>query len=519
VIALTLPYFSKLAIDRVVPEANIDMLGLLGMGFLLLALLFGYLFFARSQVVQLSAASLGSSLTANLARRLFRLPISWFESRHVGDILARFQSLKPIRQSLTEDLAGAVLDGAMAATTLLVMFFYSPTLAAVALSGVASVALMRLTFFKSHQRKKELALVHSGREQSALIEMLRGVRSLRLSGRSAGQELRWRSRLSKAVASELDEKKLEAIQNSGKVFFERAEGILFIWISIYLVLENSLTLGSVFALSVYRTIFNTSAFSAVENIWRYKALGLHLERVADIALTPEDERYRAPLIPRRQLVGRVELRNIEFRYAPSEPLILNRLSLCVEPGECVAITGPSGQGKTTLAHIVLGLLKPEGGKLFVDGLELASFGFENFYTQVSAVLQDDELFAGSLFENISLFDDDAKLEDVQEAARMAFIAEEIEGMPMTYDTLVGDMGAALSGGQKQRVLLARAMYRKPRFMLLDEATSHLDAEGERKVNAALRNLGVTRLVLAHREETIRSADRVLVLKGGQLHAA
>jgi ATP-binding cassette subfamily B protein RaxB len=168
---------------------------------------------------------------------------------------------------------------------------------------------------------------------------------------------------------------------------------------------------------------------------------------------------------------------------------------------------------------VLGLLKPEGGKLFVDGLELASFGFENFYTQVSAVLQDDELFAGSLFENISLFDDDAKLEDVQEAARMAFIAEEIEGMPMTYDTLVGDMGAALSGGQKQRVLLARAMYRKPRFMLLDEATSHLDAEGERKVNAALRNLGVTRLVLAHREETIRSADRVLVLKGGQLHAA
>ena len=213
---------------------------------------------------------------------------------------------------------------------------------------------------------------------------------------------------------------------------------------------------------------------------------------------------------------RLEMRNLSFRYAEGEPWVIENFSLTIEPGETVAIAAPSGAGKTTLAKLVLGLLEPNQGEIRFGGIDIRRLGLKYYRGLVAAVMQDDHLFAGSIADNISLFDPEATSQRIEAAAQLAQIHQEIVAMPMGYETLVGDMGSSLSGGQKQRVLLARALYRKPKFLVLDEATSHLDVAKEREINALVKRLKITRMVLAHRPETLASADRVIVLGKGNV---
>jgi ATP-binding cassette subfamily B protein RaxB len=245
-------------------------------------------------------------------------------------------------------------------------------------------------------------------------------------------------------------------------------------------------------------------------------LGLHLERLSDIALTEQDASFTQAPVTRTELKGRIELRNVRFRYSPTDPLILDGVNLAVEPGEHVAITGPSGGGKSTLVKIMLGLLEPESGEVLVDGIPLKQFGYAHYREQVGAVLQDDHLFAGSIADNIALFDETPDSARIALAAKAAAIHDDIAKMPMGYETLVGDMGSSLSGGQKQRLLLARALYLRPKLLAMDEATSHLDASAEVRINELLSSLKVTRVVIAHRRETIDNARRVLILSQGKL---
>jgi ATP-binding cassette subfamily B protein RaxB len=259
--------------------------------------------------------------------------------------------------------------------------------------------------------------------------------------------------------------------------------------------------------------------SLIDQAIGLRMLGLHLERLSDIALSPEDRSFGPSADIETPLKGRIEFRNVAYRYAPSEPPVLDGVNLTVDPGEHVAITGPSGGGKSTLVKLLLGLVDPDHGQVLVDGLPLSRFGYRSFQAQVAAVLQNDSLFAGSLADNIALFDDAIDLPRVVAAATAAAIHDDIVRMPMQYETLVGDMGQALSGGQKQRVLLARALYRRPKILVMDEGTAHLDAAHEAAVNAAIRALGVTRIIIAHRRETIAAADRVLIMANGRLHDA
>ena len=200
---------------------------------------------------------------------------------------------------------------------------------------------------------------------------------------------------------------------------------------------------------------------------------------------------------------------INFRYGENEPLVINDFSIEIDAGECVAIVGPSGAGKTTLLKILAGLLRPSKGMLMLDGIPVAAMGMEQYRAQIGCVLQDDRLFAGSIAENIAAFDPSPNPDRIQDAAKLAAIHQEVLRMPMGYETLVGDMGSSLSGGQLQRVVLARALYRSPRILLLDEATAHLDEENERVINTAIRSLPISRIIVAHRRSTIDMADRVV----------
>jgi ATP-binding cassette subfamily B protein RaxB len=234
-----------------------------------------------------------------------------------------------------------------------------------------------------------------------------------------------------------------------------------------------------------------------------------------VLTAPEED--GPPLIPQRPLEARLEVRDLSFRYADNEPDVLAGCSLVVEPGESVAIVGPSGCGKTTLLKLMLAIHAPQSGQILVGGVSLNQLGLTRWRDMIGMVMQDESLFAGSIADNICFFDVEPDLAWIEECARLAAVSDEIEAMPMGYHTLVGSMGASLSGGQKQRILLARALYKRPKFLFLDEATSALDVDRERLVNQAVARLQLTRVIVAHRPETISSADRVIVLQHGAAH--
>jgi ATP-binding cassette subfamily B protein RaxB len=282
------------------------------------------------------------------------------------------------------------------------------------------------------------------------------------------------------------------------------------------VIDGGFSLGMMFAYMTYKTQFLQRASSSIDQLIAFRMLGLHLERLSDIALAEQDHGVGERPSTDVPLVGKIELRNVSYRYSPTDPLVLDGVNLCVQPGEQVAITGPSGGGKSTLVKVLLSLIEPDDGELLIDDKPVAKFGVKSYREQVAAVLQDDHIFAGSLADNIALFDDAPDLERVIASAEAAAVHDDILAMAMGYDTLVGDMGSSLSGGQKQRLLIARALYRHPKVLIMDEATSHLDTAREQLVNAAVAKLGITRIIIAHRLETILTASRILSFEHGDL---
>lgn len=517
IFVLASPYYLQIAIDTALPALDYNLLSVLAIGFALFALINAVASLLRSFVMLFAGTTLGFSLASNIARRLFRLPIHWFEKRHTGDILARFQSIAPIQNLLTQGAVAAIVDGIMAGLTLLFMFWYSPTLALIALGAFILHAVVRVISFSPERDAKEAVIVTAGREQTTLIETLRGITTLRLFGRETVRHALWSTRLADAVNAEVRMNRVGIWQSTASTFILGIENILTIWLAIGFVIQGSgFSVGMVFAYLAYKNQFMDKATALINQGIAFKMLALHLERLSDIALADEDQSFGESRDLETNLKGRIELRDVSYRYSPSEPPVLNGLSLLVNAGESLAITGKSGGGKSTLVKILLGLLEPDSGELLVDGIPLQKFGYHSYHEQVAAVLQEDSLFAGSLAENIALFDDHVDMEQVIEAAKAAAINDDIIRMPMKYETLVGDMGSTLSGGQKQRVLLARALYHKPKILIMDEGTAHLDMGHERQVNAAMKEMGITRIIIAHRRETVDQSDRVLVMNEGRL---
>lgn len=517
---LASPYYMQIAVDNVLPALDNDLLAVLALGFGLFTLINAGASLLRSFVLLVAGTSLGYGLASNIARRLFRLPIDWFEKRHTGDILSRFQSIVPIQNMLTQGAVAAIVDGAMAILTLTLMVWYSPLLAFVTFVAFALYGVVRLASFPFERDAQEAAIITVGKEQTTLIETLRGMTTLRLFSRETLRHALWQTRLTDAVNADVRVSRILIWQSTAHLLIFGIENIIIVWFAIGFVIEGSgFSVGMVFAYMAYKTQFIQKAAALIDQGVAFKMLGLHLERLSDIALSDEDKSFGTSFDIQTSLKGKIELRDVFYRYAPSDPLVLDGVNLVVEPGQHVAITGPSGGGKSTLAKLLLGLTEPDNGEVLVDGLPLARFGHRSYHRQIAAVLQEDSLFAGTLVDNIALFDDRVDMERLVASAAAAAIHDDIMRMPMQYETLVGDMGSTLSGGQKQRVLLARALYRQPKILVMDEGTAHLDTAHEQDVNRAIKAMGITRIIIAHRRETIEAADRILVLIEGKLNDA
>jgi ATP-binding cassette subfamily B protein RaxB len=511
VFAVASPLFMQWVVDHALVSADRDLLLVLALGFGMLLLLRTMVTAMRGWIVIVLGASLRVQGRANVFSHMINLPSGYFEARHFGDVVSRFCSQDAILQAITTDVVEAVLDGLLVIVTLVIMFLFAPTLTLVAIAGALLYGVLRWVSYTPLRHASAEAIVWGARRDTHVLETLRGVKTIKLFNGQDSRRAHWMNLLIEATNRQLTVQKLQLLVRTANLLLIGTLAILVVWLGANLVLEKQMSIGMLLAFIAYKDQFLTRVSNLIDRAVDLTMLRLHAERLADIALTKPEPRGVAADASEIARPVAIEARNLRFRYSESDAWVLDRVSFRIEPGETVAIVGASGCGKTTLLKILASLLPPTEGELLVDGQSLANLGATRWRSMIGVVMQDDQLFAGSVADNICFFADQPDTRRIEECARLAALHDEIAAMPMGYHTLIGDMGTVLSGGQKQRVLIARALYRQPGVLLLDEATSDLDIANEKLVNAAIRATLVTRVIVAHRPETIRSADRVINL--------
>ena len=519
VFAMISPLFLGLVVDQALVSSDRDLLLTLALGFTVLLILRTAINTARGWMLMGLGASLKVQARANLFSHLIHLPTSYFEARYLGDVMSRFGSQDTILKAITQELVEVVLDGLLAILTFAFMLYFAPDLALLVLVGALLYALLRWATYTPLRVASNEAIVWGARRDSHFLESMRAIRTVKLFNGQEQRRLHWLNLLVETVNRQLTADKLSLLFRTVNSLLFGLLTILLVWLGANRVLDGQFSVGLLIAFLAYKDQFLGRISELINKTVDLTMLRLHAERLADIALTePERRDVPTPLgeTDRRPLA--IELRGVSYRYSEQEPWVLQDINLKIAAGESVAICGPSGGGKSTLLKLLCGLLEPSRGEILVNGETLKRTGLERHRARIGVVMQDDQLFAGSIADNISFFNDQPNRELIEACAKLAAVHADIEALPMAYGSLIGDMGTVLSGGQKQRVLLARALYARPGLLLLDEATSHLDVEREQAVNAGLSRLSMTRIVIAHRPETIRAAGRVIAITKGKVNS-
>lgn len=508
------PFFMQWVMDQVLVSADKDLLTILGLGFglsMMLQIIIGLL---RGWSVIWLSSKLGLQWMGNVFAHLLKLPLDFFEKRHLGDIASRMASVQAVQKTLTTSFVEAIIDGLMAAVTFCFMLVYSWKLALITLLAVALYLGIRAIAYQPVRDRAEQQLVAGAKQQTYLLESLRGMQSLKVAGEESRRRFTYDNLMVDTVNNDVRLARMGLGFSSASQLVFGLERIAVIWMGALMALQNAFSAGMLIAYLAYKDQFAGRMAALIDKWIEFRMLRLHGERLADIVLTEPEPIPTFEAMPPSE--PRIEVENLSFRYADGEPWVLNDCNFTVEPGEAVVIIGASGCGKTTLLKLLLGLLKPTTGTIRIGGHDLHKLGPRTMRTIVGAVMQDDQLFAGSIADNIGFFDPNFDQLRVEAVAGLAAVHDEITAMPMGYQSLIGDMGSSLSGGQKQRIILARALYRQPKLLFLDEATSHLDVACERTVNDAVKALSLTKVIVAHRPETIASADRALVMDCGRI---
>ncbi|WP_062055292.1 peptidase domain-containing ABC transporter [Aquimarina longa] len=515
VFAIASPFYMQLAVDDVIISRDFDLLLILALGFGLMKIISLAVTALRGVVILYMSTQLNIQMAANLLRHLLKLPIDYFEKRHIGDIISRFGSLEDVKQLLTTGLIEAIVDGIMAIGLLVMMFIYSSTLGFIVVVAVALYSIVRLVLYRPYRQLKEEAIVADAKQNSNFMETVRGIQSVKLFGNESQRQTVWHNYYADAMNTGIRIGKLDIGYTFINGFLFGVENIVVIYLAASLVMDSLMTIGMLYAFMSYKSQFTEKASALVNKFIQFKMLSLHMERLGDIILTQQEK----DIDSQRQLLqvkGELSLENISFRYSDNEPYLFKNLNYTIAQGTSVAIIGTSGCGKTTLMKIMLGLLTPETGSIQIDGYDVRKVGLRSYRNLIGTVMQSDQLLSGSIADNICFFDPEFDQQWIEQCAQMAAIHQDIIVMPMGYHTLIGDMGSSLSGGQKQRLLLARALYKKPKILFLDEATSHLDVGLESVVNDTVKKLNITRIIVAHRPDTIAMADQVLALQNREL---
>lgn len=508
-INLLLPVGTQLVMDHVILAEDQSLLGLICIG--LLAFIFFRTFVAmiRSWISLVMSSLIDVQWKAGLFDHLMKLPLAYFEKRKLGDIQSRFSSLDVVRTTLTTSVVNSIIDGIMAIGVFIMMYLYGGWLVWIICGFTLIYIILRLATYNRYRQAAEEKIIKGAKASSHFMESLYGIGTLKSLKISDTRAQYWLNLNIDTTNATIRLTKLDMIFNGANTLIMMIEQTIVLWIGATMVMNGQMTLGMFIAFNAYRAQFSERAVNLINMALNLKMLSLHSDRLTDIVFTePESYSESSQALPKDTPVE-FELRNVAFHYDNLSRPIFSGLNMKVNAGENLAIVGPSGCGKTTLMKVMSGLLSPTQGEVLINGIELNKLGINNYRDSIACVLQDDKLFAGSISDNIASFDGQKDDEWLIECAKHCNIHDEIMNMPMGYETLISELGNSLSGGQKQRLLIARALYRRPSLLFLDEATSHLDLDNEAHINNAIASLKITRIFIAHRPSTIESADRVV----------
>jgi len=510
-INLVMPVGTQLVMDHAIPAGDHGLLTLICTGLILFILLRTGVSMLRAWSSLLLSTTINIQWQSGLLSHLLKLPLSYFERRKLGDIQSRFGSLTTLRETFTSSIVGALMDGIMVIGVTVMMVLYGGWLTWFVMGFTLAYIFIRLITYSTYRQLSEEALVRDARTKSYFMETLYGIATVKMQGMGERRGIQWLNLEIDTINSEIKVTKMDLLFGGVNAFIGACDQILILWLGANLVIDNQMTIGMFIAFGAFREQFADRVSSLTNFLLQLRMMSLHNERISDIALNEQEP--RKPDIPICIAMRPMSLEtiNLSYRYDSQSAPVFSELSIRILPGESVAITGPSGAGKTTLMRVLCGLFEPDTGKVVVDGVDINIQGVNNYHKMIGCVMQDDKLFSGSLRENICGFEESENEDWMIECAKASYIHDVIIKMPMGYDTLIGELGEGLSGGQKQRLFIARALYRKPGILFMDEATSSLDQESENYVNQAIKKLNITRIIIAHRETTISSADRVISL--------
>lgn len=509
IIGLLSPFLMQWILDKVIPSNDLNLLSLILIGFTIVLITNIIISFINDWIALYFGSNLSLQLNSSVFIKLINLPLPFFQNRHLGDIVSKFGSMGNIQNIFTGQFITVTLNSIFGILTFVLMILYSFKLSLVVLGTFFIYAIVRwISYLPLHNLSQEGVIV-SAQTSSYFLETIRGIKAIQFFNKQEARTIKWFNSYVKEVNVGLKASKLTMILSSINSILFGVENIIIIWIGVHNVLSGAFTVGVFIAFMSYKEQFKSKINGLINSFIDYKLLDIDRERLADIVLVSEEQEVKNFFDMSAIKDTCIDIRNLSFTYNNESQYIINDLSLHIADNEFVAITGVSGKGKTTLMNLIAGINRPTSGDIAIGGKSIVGLSLPN--SLISMVSQDDTLYAGSILENICFFDYGADLDWVDQCAKMAQIYDDITNMPMGYETLVGDMGTTLSGGQKQRLFIARALYFKPKILLLDEATSHLDSENERKINEVLKKLSITRIIIAHRIETINTADRVINL--------
>ncbi|KFA99494.1 peptidase domain-containing ABC transporter [Vibrio sp. ER1A] len=506
--ALISPYYMQWVVDSVLLNGDKPLLLVLTIGFSLLLLIQVAVNALRSWLILKLNNTVSLQMGANLFHHLLRLPIRFFENRHIGDIVSRFGSMTTIREMLTTGVVESFIDGIMATVVLIMMFLYNIKLTLLVLSFVSTSYLVRLIFYFPNRNLTGEVIRTSAQENSTFLETIRAIQTIKLFSNETERQNMWLNRFADVINAEIKQGRLQIAENTLNKLLFGLESIFVTYLGATAVMNNQLTVGMLLAFIAYKMQFTSSISSFIDKIFSYKLLDLHFERLSDIVLADRENVSSRTMIP-ESLLGHIRFESVSFRYAENLNWVLKDISFEVMPGECIALVGTSGTGKTTLMKLLLRVLEPNEGNIYLDDININEMSLTDYRRRFGTVMQDDVLLSGTLRENITMFESNYDQERLHKSCQQARILDEIHALPMGFHSLVGDMGNCFSGGQLQRIFLARALYKQPQILCLDEATSHLDSDNENRINHNICRLKMTRIIIAHRHETIAMSDRTI----------
>ena len=517
IFALLTPLFFQVVIDKVLVHKGLTTLHVLAVGMLALTVFEAVLAGLRAHLFSHTSSRIDVELGVQLFRHLLALPLAYFESRRVGDSVARVRELETIRQFLTGSSVTLVVDLVFSIVFVAAMFFYSPGLTWLVLGALPIYVVLSAAITPLIRGRLNDKFNRGADTQAFLVESVTGMQTVKALAVEPEMQRRWEEHLAGYVRAGFRAVALINVAGQVASLTQKITTIAIVWAGAQLVMDGHLTIGQLVAFNMLAGRVSGPVLRLVQVWQEFQQAGIAVERLGDVLNAPAEPQRPSRTSPPR-LLGRVTFEEVTFRYRVDGPEILRGVSFDIAPGEVIGLVGRSGSGKSTVARLIQRLYLPERGRVLIEGLDVALIDPAGLRRQVGVVLQENFLFNRSVRENIALADPGLPLEQVVRAAELAGAHEFIGQLRDGYDTPVGEHGVTLSGGQRQRIAIARALIGNPRILIFDEATSALDYESESIVQRNLTQIcrGRTVFLIAHRLSTLRPAHRILMLDQGRI---